>query len=369
MKNTTRIILGLVCIAICVVLFLAFPTYSKKPEAYGGSMHVLELDETGGENTLVKRIARAQFRIMNADTYDFPKETIAYYVEKLGAFETIALLSEVTDGLCHYASHAIGEITYEKTKSVATAEKLCGDVCYSGCIHGAVIGALKEAGVELFDNNEISFFELADYAKKVCESEITGACFHAVGHTLFSYVYPNIEEPLEACAHYENKGIQHYCATGVFMEVAEQGDMVTGDPRNMYPCDNAGIFSAACYRYKVESLAEDLGGVHDVSELKNICNSLEGSARRGCYNGLGKFFIPTIRDNMPFINEVCSSDHSEDEHICVQGAIEMDAYYDEERALRICEVLTTEELKETCRASAQAENKHFNMEKSFEPYF
>ena len=247
--------------------------------------------------------------------------------------------------------------------------QVCGDRCTSGCLHGILSEAfLASTGPET-PGEHVRSADVKPTLKTICEGKaITdayqpGNCAHGLGHGLMILSGYDLGEALKLCEAFERKPLQHYCASGVFMEY----EVTRRDrqPRSLhYPCDTYTRFPAACYRYKTWYILRKHG--EDPSATAAECLRLEAPQRRGCFYGLGNAYrrVLSLRPNK--LGTVCGHGDSADQAMCINGAIEALADYHPDAALAACRTLAGEQAA-VCEAATR--NNRYGLDKAFHLYY
>jgi hypothetical protein len=169
----------------------------------------------------------------------------------------------------------------------------------------------------------------------------------------------DVRRSVDACLGFTQAAMQYYCATGVYMEKILTGPPpVTRPPSRLYPCDQQPLFPAACYRYKAVELLDRFGSS---ARLTHTCLQLKAQERRGCFHGLGHAATAIVAKHPTQLARLCRHGNHSDQIVCVEGAIEKLAEYDEKRARAACSSLKGD-LRTVCE---QAEtNKMYSLTKA-----
>jgi hypothetical protein len=154
-------------------------------------------------------------------------------------------------------------------------------------------------------------------------------------------VEQDLHKALASCAWFSNAAMEYYCASGVFMEFFAGEKTRQGEerqPRGLhFPCDTSPRFPAACYRYKVPHLLRTFG--QDRARVVHECLQLPRARRLGCFHGLGAAFTVEIGRHPALLPAVCLHGTSEDQIMCIEGAVEKLAEYNEAQARAACATL------------------------------
>jgi hypothetical protein len=270
------------------------------------------------------------------------------YLNSLGSEFMLDFL-EAKYPYCHTQAHELGQAIFARVKEIGKTLRECKTRCTSGCMHGALMEALGSSTLRDITAKMDNFCKEGEIA----EMHKPGNCAHGIGHALMFVSGNDIEESLKACSSFPNPAMGYYCATGVFMELLLTGKRdILKKPQSLhYPCDTYTKYPAACYRYKVAEILRALRG-NRRKKLVDECLSLPSSLRLGCFHGLGSEYRVAISRDPHLLPEVCGYGTPEDQAICIEGAIEKLADYDEKKALEACATLDGENAV-VCRAAAK----------------
>ena len=278
------------------------------------------------------------------------------YLNVLGADGILDFL-ETEYPLCHAQAHELGRAIFARLKELGPALTACQTRCTSACMHGILMEAFareraQEQHVTLGDV-EKRMALLCSETGEMAKMHRPGNCAHGMGHALMMVAGHDVERSLTACASFKNPAMAYYCATGVFMEHFEHVDAMGGKspgPRALHaPCDTHTRFPAACYRYAVPRMVGALKG--DVSAVAAECLKLPRRQRLGCFHGLGSAGTRGIAETPALLGSLCGHGSSDDQVLCIEGAIEKLADLNESKALAACAILSGREA-DICRAAA-----------------
>lgn len=306
-------------------------------------------------NTL-KRQLITEYRSESYDEVRF----FSKYVELIPA-EAILGFLEAEEKICHRQAHELGGAVFRKHKDINKSLKICGNGCTNACMHGAIGEAFSDTPLTTKNNSNSSdinpkqlnhMTSLSELIKKMepfCrKGEMArlhkrGNCAHAMGHALMLKTNHDIENSLNGCSHFSEPGMDYYCATGVYMQYINDAHLNKTRKLDVeqwgsnYPCNQHTAYPAACYRYIVSMVKNerDLGLEH----LVILCSQLPGDAKGGCYHGLGAAYTPYLGSHPTLLKVVCSAGNNVDQALCIEGAIEKLADFNEQWALAACETL------------------------------
>ncbi len=265
----------------------------------------------------------------------------------------------IVDGLhqvwptCHSEGHDLGKVIFAETQELGQSLRICGDGCHSGCMHGILMEAFSKTG--RMKNGRLDLEALSPLLRSLCVEDpelrarySPGDCAHGAGHALMVLNEYNIPLSLEGCGRMGSPAMEYYCATGSYMEYVEERDAEDSRTKSwLYPCDRHA-FPAACARYKMVHVARrHYAARRSLDALRASCEKLEKVFRLGCYHGLGNAHTTLIAPGRVSLQAVCLNLDPAEEFMCIEGAMERMAKFDEPRAKQVCEPLTGRP-RETC---------------------
>ena len=273
------------------------------------------------------------------------------YVEIIGGAAILDYLESI-DPNCHNKAHALGNAIFAQKRDINQSLSICGNRCTNACMHGVVkeaFGSHKSEDLRNMMNDFCSQGEMGRLHKP-------GNCAHGIGHALMLLSDHNISESLDGCKGFIEPGMNYYCATGIFMEYGDMlnvskrlGKPVTR-PSLQYPCDVYTEYPAACYRYMIWQIEQETNASR--SSLIEMCLGLPDGIRAGCFHGIGATYMRRIANDPVMFLELCSRGDSTDQILCVEGAIEKMADFNQAHAMSVCDVLSGENLA-VCQAGAE----------------
>ena len=298
-----------------------------------------------------------------ADVEERAKRIYQKYIDRIGFNGILNVLEE---SLCHSEGHPLGKIVYTRLGDLGAAIHLAGDRCTNGVFHGVLMEAFT-SGVEHLD-----LLRIEEGINRVCNTtelaptQNIGNCAHGVGHAVMYLAGFDIERSMQACKQLAAPQLQYYCATGAFMEYDGVHGKADFEKSFHSPCDTLADFPAACYRYKMYWVVDEmLGRGQGIQDIANECLGLARMARLGCFHGMGLSFLPQIAASPESIAATCGFGDADDQQVCIEGAIEKLADYDEGTALRACGHLDGDN-RSVCVAAAR--DHHFSLDKDFSLY-
>ena len=117
-----------------------------------------------------------------------------------------------------------------------------------------------------------------------------------------------------------------------------------------FPCDTYTQYPAACYRYILRKIANELDA--DTARLTKECLGLSGHSEWGCFHGLGAMNSRSVAAHPKQVMDLCQSGTFKDQVLCIEGVVEKMADFNEKQALAVCAVLNGDHSK-ICRAAAK----------------
>jgi hypothetical protein len=273
---------------------------------------------------------------------------------------------------CHSEAHDLGKVIFSRVRDIGKSLRICRDGCYSGCMHGILMEALKDVGRPTPHHLDLAVLRPA--IKDLCEKNPAmastyspGDCAHGVGHALMFLAAYEIPQAIKACAEFGQAAMDYYCTTGAYMEYVTERDTedAAAGKHFFYPCDTYD-YPAACARYKmVHVLRRHYLAGKSPETLRDQCKALTGNLRLGCFHGLGNAHMPLIAGGKISIRRVCLGLSKVEEFVCIEGAVERLAKYKEPRAIQVCQELEGKN-KATCLAAVA--QKMYDMQKDLTLY-
>lgn len=219
---------------------------------------------------------------------------------------------------CHGEAHELGRALMALRKDIGAALVECGTGCTSACMHGAVGEAFGGSNVATITSKMNDFC----FTSPMRELHPAGNCAHGIGHALMFASDRNVDAALNGCSRFAKPGMQHYCATGVFMELLMSTRAPALAAGSHEPCTSHPRFAAACYRYRTRSIVGEVGGI---AALRAACLEQKEPLRRACSHGVGSVLVRPAMADPTLISRYCATDSAEDRTLCVEGAKEMRA--------------------------------------------
>ena len=285
-------------------------------------------DTPAAEGREVDPAALAQFKAEYDAAREAPRPVFDKYLPRVGAAALLDVLEE-TYPACHAQAHDLGKALFAAHQDLGAALRACGTRCTSGCMHGAVAEAFGNSTLAAITAQMNTFCDRGEMARL----HKPGNCAHALGHAFMFVTGGDVRQSVDACLGFTHEAMQYYCATGVYMEKILTGPPPATPPPWPSPCDEETLFPAACYRYKVVEL---LDRSDSAEQLTRECLRLEAPQRCGCFHGLGHAMAAEVFTDPPQLAPLCSHGSRTDRVVCIEGAIEKLAEYDEERAMAAC---------------------------------
>lgn len=341
--------------ALSLLMIVASPVWAQShplPSAEEIAMGTVVTPAAAGRG--VDAAVLTKFKKEYRAAREAPRSVFEKYLPLLGSSALLNFLEE-TYPACHGQAHDLGKALFAAHKDLGAALRACGTRCTSGCMHGAVGEAFGSSTVAAITAKMNTFCEEGEMARL----HKPGNCAHALGHTLMLINGGNVGKSVDSCLGFANEAMQYYCATGVYMEKILTGPKpATPPPSRHYPCDEERLFPIACYRYKAVELLDRLG---TPAQLTWECLRLEDPQRRGCFHGLGHAVKDVVFEHPQQLASLCNYGAQNDKIVCIEGAIEKLAEYDEERAKIACSSLS-DDLRPVCEHAVT--DKMYSMTKS-----
>ena len=136
-------------------------------------------------------------------------------------------------------------------------------------MHGAVGEAFGGSDVATITSKMNDFC----FTSPMRELHPAGNCAHGIGHALMFASDRNVDAALDGCSRFAKPGMQHYCATGVFMELLMGARAPQKEP-----------------------------------------------LRRACSHGVGSVLVRPAMADPTLISRYCATDSAEDCTLCVEKA-------------------------------------------------
>ncbi len=286
------------------------------------------------------------------------------FIDVIGANGILDGIEKVYSG-CHSQAHDAGKVIFARAKDISTALRICGDACYTGCMHGVLMEVFKGAEGDDEDHH-VDIDKLKPMLRDICltNAEMTssygpGECAHGVGHSVMFLSGYLIPDALAACASFDDKKMEYYCADGAYMEYLTAKD--ASDKSLFHPCDSFA-YPATCMRTKVGLVGKKLDKVG--LDLVAECKKLEGRVRLGCFHGIGTSHAKIFVLGKLHIKDVCVGSHDE-QVACIEGAGEFMGKYFPENAESVCSELNSD-LKNVCLTAGK--HKLYSLDKDLSLY-
>ncbi len=283
----------------------------------------------------------------------------AKYVELVPP-EAILNFLEIEEATCHRRAHELGRAIFRKTKDINESLKICGNSCTNACMHGTIGEAFSDDSSNPLDQANknsskdhhysiTNINQLVEKMEKFCDVGVMadqherGNCAHAMGHALMLKTEHDIATSIAGCSRFIEPGMDYYCATGVYMQYMDNAIVNkkrvsdTEQWGSNYPCNTHTAYPAACYRYIMSEVKEERG--LGLEHLVMLCAQLPDETRAGCFHGLGSTYTPVLTTYPGLLKVVCSYGSKTEQALCIEGAIEKLADFNEQWALAACEFL------------------------------
>jgi len=320
-------------------------------------------------------------RFHSGNPYFVYRDIYEEYLDAVGANGLISSIETLFPS-CHSEGHDLGKVIYAQLNNIGEALRTCQKSCYSGCLHGVLMEAFTgfEEEEKMHDHAEevptshrhVAVDDVRGQIEGFCDRpEVSrlykiGDCVHGVGHALMYLSDYDIPKALALCELLEDKPLIYYCATGAYMEYVTLRAAEDAETHSLfYPCDTQP-YPAACFRYKMtQVIARHYQQNRTFEELVEYCSGLNKAARLGCFHGLGNAHIGYVALQRIRLADLCQYGSSDDQYVCIEGAVERLAKYHPEKAAEACASLQGWQ-NELCQQGLK--NKMYPLDKSFELY-
>jgi len=295
-------------------------------------------------------------RISKQHGTEIPVSDTEEYYDLIGPVFMLDVIEE--EWFCHNKGHNLGKVVYKRSQNLGGAMQICQNRCNTGCFHGILMEFFKdfmfedehahEEGVSDF-HSHVSLEDISGQINSFCDQDIfvggvtRGNCFHGMGHAFTFLSDYDLEKSVDICQLLEEKEAQYLCATGAYMErsIVYEDD----NEADLFPCDVHRDFPAACYRYKLRKGYKDW----DPEDVAQLCLGLEGAPQReGCFHGYGFMFYRMVKENPPFLAQLCSYGTRRERRMCIEAAAAKVRVSSKKIREKACNSLDDEELHEYC---------------------
>jgi len=395
-------IFTILTISVTCLLLLIWPAFVKS-DSTTFNTHPLITGELSG----LEAEARLAEFIMEMNRTGVSKQTNYWiyneFIQDIGTTRIKNHLEKV-NAACHGISHDLGKVIGEREPDLHKGMQICADTCTYGCIHGVfkiyfsklgkeyhqahmstvsestskngklraeeeshkslsnrgskmTMGASSHVGKGL-NKEELEKFALD--VNDACSNPISvvadffrGNCAHGVGHAM-GMLATNVAQATKYCKVFDGKGMQYYCETGVFMELAKK------IKKKLYPvsvnrklrliaaikyCAGVSETPSSCLRFLVWRTKN----VRQANVFTNLCRQEQGSARLGCFNALGFSSRAFLAKYPKEVNKICTAEAVQDRKACVSGFGYMKKGHKYRSGIRrACNYLRDNQLKQGC---------------------
>lgn len=264
-KNNIRyfLIIFLIIFTNCFLFFLFtsghFSLHQSPPTIKETSKKLTTSCGTGQKSTVCYQ---EQF-IKLAKQYD-----IGYITDVV-----LSLQQNSSLGNCHLVAHLVGQV--EMKKNIKNFNGLLQQVNPNLCTGGFIHGILEEYS-RITKINQITPAIVEQICNAVRPSDPKGInCMHTMGHLIYLNANGDLKKAVKVCDTV-SPGIEHknyQCYLGLFMEHTTKLNMVLHG-----------------FKFDPYSITDN-----DISDMKNICNSVRNYAAESCWEEISRLFL--MRDN------------------------------------------------------------------------
>jgi hypothetical protein len=213
------------------------------------------------------------------------------------------------ENICHPLAHEIGRTAFERD-GLEKALHFEYDLCGGGYVHGVVERYMKDIP------------DLAAALNSICPPD-SPKCFHGIGHGLMLRTQNDLPLSLEDCHTFVLKSQRVQCAEGVFMENFE-ADLI-GHTTNYlkpedpyFPCRGRDeVDEGVCAFYVARYFIETHGPHYD--DAIRYCEEVPAGPRDACYKGLGDTAMKYHISDPQFAKTLCESITGSARTYCMQG--------------------------------------------------
>lgn len=242
--------------------------------------------------------------------------------EKINLAEVMNVLEEaVGANACHELAHAIGEVVGESNQDISQHIASCNEKCGFGCYHGVLLGNLR-VNPNLINDLD---YVCSPLAKLSYPGQQLTACNHGLGHGLGEYAKFDLVESTKLCDRLTNIRSQDECVTGVFMEIIEGSIQGNNRAQLKIPENIADVCQPLTGSPKDTCLINT--GSYEYKRSKNtkksfqLCRDLPVNIKDHCIEDLGTDFHFILGGDAKKILNECQEGSSEEELLCIRGAI------------------------------------------------
>lgn len=277
------------------------------------------------------------------------QEVAHLFSNSLGLRETLSIFAKNENypeiySRCHEATHYLSRDEYQKQGSIAKVYAQCDSTCHGGCYHGTLEAYLKEK--QEGDGDFATGFpktcgKREDYSSLLVFNE----CLHGLGHAAMFVTDMEVPDSLALCDSLGEKDPRERCYSGLFMENSSSSTSVdhpgkytkADDP--LYPCNTLDQkYQQICYRYQSSYFA--LIANHDWKKVADLCLSVPNEYQNDCFRTVGTNQVGFTQDTKLMKNNCEVMPTEEFKNTCVAGIISSFAYRfvgDNKRMKDFCE--------------------------------
>ncbi len=302
---------------------------NEKP-AHNNSMETFDHPLARGSlnDTKAKPVMKAFIRDYMRAKKDRRLSTIEVfdrYIERLGS-RRLTKYFEQKNSSCHGVLHNMGKAIAKRETNLINAVGICSDACTYACVHGA----MKTIFAEQVDSGKKTVASVQKELVDICSQPpmipdfFEGNCAHAAGHAYGIIGKERLSPALSLCTSFKDKEMRFYCEGGVYMQlmspisralfVSKKTSHKDNLRLRLNFCFHAGTSMSACMRFVLYKYNR----LEDLIYVQNRCGKMKGSARRGCFNGLGYLSRGKLMKQTLSPDEVCQG-QKDDREQCISG--------------------------------------------------
>lgn len=277
------------------------------------------------------------------------------YLPLLGS-RRISQYFEEKNPSCHGVLHNMGKAIAQLEPNLIQAVGICSDACTYACVHGAIKTIYADRVTSGKATIGLVQKELAELCQQppVIADFFEGNCAHAAGHAYGILGKERLSPALSLCSAFDDPEMHFYCEGGVYMQLMSLlgRDLSIAKPKTrsaavrsrMNFCYHAGQNMSACMRFVLHRFRK----IPDIELIQKQCKDFSGSARLGCFNGLGFLARGKILSHDLSIESICTGKDKEAKQ-CISGfAFVKKGYKKRKRIAETCQSLQKKSLQRFC---------------------
>lgn len=289
-----------------------------------------------------------------------PLSTFERYYSDIGINALLHITESQLSQDCHFPTHNIGKVAFNRTGNLVAAMHLCGRSCNSACFHGALFTHFSILAKQFGSREELRS-GLRPYFREIVAlgspyRKVYGAndLYHSFGHVIMMEVTNhNISMSIEVCKTIGQASQQYSCAVGVYHQYILFNK--TFVPNGFSPCDKATEFAPACYKLLWHKLKKNI----TLSDAHVLCTALDDDKQRqACFHGIGNCYSQHIvrHTGKPLpVDLLCQGGRDIiDRKMCVFGSVSWPGPFQRNKTVltEMCQALPMNDLGRACLTQA-----------------